>query len=818
MFTFLKRALDIFLATIGIVVCLPLFPIVALFIKLDSKGPIFYVCGRLGKGRRRFKMYKFRTMSDTPIQVGTSLSPLGDVRVTDFGRILRRLKLNELPQLINILKGEMSFVGPRPEAPDLAELYPPEAEVLFSVKPGLVGPAQIANRNEEELFPEGVDPRKYYIEHILPGKLKVDLEYVGQPNFLKDLKYILLAIKETLFGVISRRHFFENRSQIYLLVLDVFLVACSYMLAILLRFEGTIPAVEFRLLIKVIPIYFSYRIICFIWFGLYGVLIRYLDFQSYTKVVKAVTVSSLLSAITIYGAGFFSFPRSILIIDWLCLNFLMLLVRHPGKVIRDRIYGKEDEGKKKVLIYGAGDRGHLAAIELKWRVKIIGFLDDDRTKRNKKIQEFKVLGSRYDIEPLAKIYQVDEVVLAVANLDEQNLSHVISLCNKSKVSYSMFTTMVDTHLDRMRGEQLRTQRVATWAGTHDFEMNFSLVDEKFSQKGVLLIGPSNVIGFELLKHLATLQSKEVVILDRYESYLNEIFARSLSFFPKEKVRPYLSSEPLPAAAEKIFSDPNPPGIIIHMGTRKYVSSMPFDPLLIARENILNTWDLWELSKRKKCQLFLMVSAIGAEKPKNFIQATLRLTEQYLQDYKIPPPMTTVTVRLFNLVENRGALVHRIQSQIREKNRIILNHPEEERYFLTSSSAAKLVLVSASLALENGMENQGIFMPSTNGRVKISDLARLIASDYGLDEKDIEIEYIGSGDQGGWKEELRLDGKKVERTPYENVVRIVPSPCFSSEQITEDIRTFRQLVDQRDRGKLVEMVNHRVGIIGKDDKQ
>ena len=139
---FLKRALDILLASIGTLLLLPVFPLIAILIKLDSKGPVLYLCNRIGKNGKLFKMYKFRTMLEIPAKVGTSVSPQGDVRVTDFGRILRRTKLNELPQLINILKGDMSFVGPRPEAPDLAELYPEDAKILFSVKPGLVGPAR----------------------------------------------------------------------------------------------------------------------------------------------------------------------------------------------------------------------------------------------------------------------------------------------------------------------------------------------------------------------------------------------------------------------------------------------------------------------------------------------------------------------------------------------------------------------------------------------------------------------------------------------------------------------------------------------------
>ena len=156
----MKRCLDLVLACIGMLFVLPLFPIIGLLIKRDSRGPVLYRCQRIGKDGKPFKMYKFRTMFETTLPIWASVSPQDDPRVTPFGRILRRTKINELPQLLNVLKGEMTFVGPRPEAPDLAVLYPDYARAIFTVTPGLVGPNQILGRNEEEWYPPGVDPQR----------------------------------------------------------------------------------------------------------------------------------------------------------------------------------------------------------------------------------------------------------------------------------------------------------------------------------------------------------------------------------------------------------------------------------------------------------------------------------------------------------------------------------------------------------------------------------------------------------------------------------------------------------------------------------
>jgi FlaA1/EpsC-like NDP-sugar epimerase/lipopolysaccharide/colanic/teichoic acid biosynthesis glycosyltransferase len=805
-----KSIIDILIAMVLAVVLLPLFPFIAILIKLDSAGPIFYRCDRIGKDRKSFHMYKFRTMLEIPVRVGQSLSPQGDVRVTNFGRLLRRTKLNELPQLLNVFKGEMSFVGPRPEAPDLAAAYPPEAEILFSIKPGIVGPAQITFRNEEDLYPEGVDPKDYYIHNILPEKLKIDLEYLKHPTLLKDLRYMFLAFKETMLGTISRRHFFENNSQIYLFLFDMFFVVGCYLFAIELRFEGDVPAEVVPVVLKTFPILLFYRLICFIGFGLYGVLIRYLNVSSYMAVANAVTFSSILTGVTIYLIGFYSFPRSLLIIDWFCINVFMISIRVPTKLLRFRIYGKERNTLKKVLIFGAGDKGILAAAQLKSRVKILGFLDDDRTKRNKKVQDYSVVGNRYDIEPLSKIYHVDEVVIAVSNLDEKNLNHIVSLCHKASVRYSIFTTFVDSYTERVREEHLRARKIFRWLNGKEINMVPFQMDGRFSNKHFLLVGASNMLGLELLKYLSPFKLREVAILDKYEAYLSEMMQRGMGFLPKEFVKPFLATDPLPIEAGRIFDKIKNPCIVIHMGTRKYPSVLETDPLLIVKENILDTWELFETSRVAGCELFMMISYVGAAQPKNLIQSTLSLAEHYIQS-SCPGSKTCGTiVRLFNLVENRGSILRTIQSQIRDGRKILLNHPEEERYFITASSAAKLILRSAYMAIDQTNGSPGIFISSYNGAVKVLDLAKFIIQDYGLDPgKDVEIGFLKDGDGKDWKESIHLDGRQVWETPDRSIKRIIPSSLLCKSEVDQDIEEFRAMVKAKDRDGLIRKANERV---------
>jgi len=804
--TYLKRILDLFFAIIGIIVALPLLPLIALLIKLDSKGPIFYACDRIGKAGKLFKMYKFRTMLDVPVEIGTSLSPRGDVRTTDFGRILRRTKINELPQLFNILKGEMSFVGPRPEAPDLAELYPEKAKILFSVKPGLVGPSQILYRNEEELYPDGVDPKKYYIQKILPPKIKVDLEYVNQPTLFNYLKYILLSIKETLFGAISRRHFFENRSQIYLFLSDAAFVFACYAFAIILRFENSIPEEDLRMFITLFPLFLFYRIVCFMGFGLYGVLIRYVNLQTLTTVAKAVTVSSLLSALTIYAMGYHAFPRSIYVIDWLCLNFFMGFVRFPGKFVRNKMYGKEDDNRKRVLIYGAGDKGNLAVTGLKKIVRIVGFLDDDQSKRNKKIQEFKIMGNRYDIESLSKIYRIDEVIIAVSNLDEKNLNHIISICNKAKVSYSMLTALVDSYFDRIRRESIHYKKIYNWLGCEDIEADLPELKEGLTGKNVLVIAASNHLGVEFLKNVVRGTPEKIVLLDKYESYLLEALQSLSNIYPRERIRSFLfDSEIRRSTTERIFEQEKP-DIVIHMGTRKYASLVEIDPLTLIKENIVQTWDMMQMAERYGSKLFMMTSSIGAEAPENLIESTLKLSECYLQSCFQESSSKGAIVRLYHLLENRGGIIPYIQNQIRNGRRIRLNHPEDRGYFLTVATAAKVILLAAVMALK-GNGSGSIYMPLFNGPARVLDVVKLIIEDLGLDPgKDIQIDYDHPGAAKKWEERILPDGQNVQDTKYEQIKLVCPSTHLSKREAIKEIERFRLMMERGDRDQIYLRVN------------
>lgn len=195
-----KRLLDILCAIAGLVVLAPLLLVVAIAVKCSSKGPALFGQKRIGKNGTTFTIWKFRSMVSGADQMGPLITASGDSRITGIGRFLRRSKIDEFPQLWNVLMGDMSFVGPRPELPVYVRDYTPEQREVLVVRPGITDLAAVAYRHEEEILAQAADRERFYREVILPHKLSLNLEYIRSLSFRHDLMLIFRTL-----GAIFRR-------------------------------------------------------------------------------------------------------------------------------------------------------------------------------------------------------------------------------------------------------------------------------------------------------------------------------------------------------------------------------------------------------------------------------------------------------------------------------------------------------------------------------------------------------------------------------------------------------------------------------------
>ncbi len=187
----IKRSFDIAVSSLALLLCLPLFVVIAVLIKLDSKGPVLFAQQRVGKNFHPFWIYKFRSMVPEAPKIGAQISVANDPRITRIGSILRKSKIDELPQLFNVLKGDMSLVGPRPEVPTYVQLFRNDYEEILRVHPGITDLASLKYRDEAALLAQSENPEQEYVEHVLPDKIKLAKEYVRKSSFFFDLGLIL---------------------------------------------------------------------------------------------------------------------------------------------------------------------------------------------------------------------------------------------------------------------------------------------------------------------------------------------------------------------------------------------------------------------------------------------------------------------------------------------------------------------------------------------------------------------------------------------------------------------------------------------------
>jgi lipopolysaccharide/colanic/teichoic acid biosynthesis glycosyltransferase len=190
----IKRTMDVLFSLGGLIVLSPVLLIAAAAVALSSPGGVFYRAERVGRDGKPFRLYKFRSMVAGADKAGPAVTIAGDARVTPVGKFLRKTKLDELPQLINVLKGEMSLVGPRPESPRYVALYTEQQRAVLRVRPGITSLASIRYRDEESLL-HGADWETLYIEKIMPEKIAIDLDYIASANPWKDLQIILQTFR-----------------------------------------------------------------------------------------------------------------------------------------------------------------------------------------------------------------------------------------------------------------------------------------------------------------------------------------------------------------------------------------------------------------------------------------------------------------------------------------------------------------------------------------------------------------------------------------------------------------------------------------------
>jgi FlaA1/EpsC-like NDP-sugar epimerase/lipopolysaccharide/colanic/teichoic acid biosynthesis glycosyltransferase len=745
------RTFDVLFSLIGLLLAAPLFVPIAVLIKLSSRGPFFYPDVRIGKGMKPFRMYKFRTMLESSARIKQSVCPKHDPRVTASGHFLRRTKLNELPQLFNVLIGDMSFVGPRPEAPDLAEMYPEEAKVVFSVKPGLVGPAVISSlrrnvsgRNEEELYPPGVEPKQYYIQHILPEKLKIDLYYLNRQTLISYFTIIISAVKETVLGAFSARQTDHNKRQIYLFIADFVLGLISFTAAYQFYVWSPLAVPSLKIFLGGLLLVVAVRPVLYYLSGLYNLVIELITGRDIYRVFQATSFGSflMLAFSTLFAKQLYP---PILAVGDFCLLSAMLSAARLFLMARFRSYDRmlAADLRPRAFIFGANKEGLTALSTLGGSknspYRIVGFIDDAEEKYGKTICGVKVLGNRYHIQALSVLHSVREVILVPDGADREAIDGIVALCVQGGIRTRIFSSGMEGETAGAASYSLRSVHVSDVLPHVRVQLDKPTLRSLLADRTVLMLGSGGKLGSAVCRNIFDSGCRKLVIVDRYESYLRETLAELKSDLPGFQVVPVVVDCEDIEALNRIFTR-HRPQIVIHAGMRKFLTLQKTDNDEVARTNYFRTLNLAKLSSVHGCEYFLMISSIKATCRGNFVSESLRVAEISLNALFTRTPTRLIVTRVGNIIENRGGIVSWLNDQILGQGPLRLPAETAKTFLLSKNAAARSILQGLVMGLK--IPPGGSLLTTEPGAcLVLADVARKIANLYGLKMgEDIAVRF------------------------------------------------------------------------------
>ena len=425
-----KRLYDLFFSCCGLVVLSPLFLLIGALIKIADRGDVFYRQIRIGLHGRAFRICKFRTMVPDAERAGLFVTKDGDARITGIGRILRKTKLDELPQLWNVLKGEMSLVGPRPEVPRYVEHYTPQQRDILRYKPGITDLASLCFRDEEALLGKADNLEEFYMQQCVPRKLRLNREYAQRANLLSDTWVIMRTVCPHWIGV---------------LVNYGIILAASLWLSYGLIYDFAFPDTSAPLFWRVTSLVLALQLGCLMWRKQCRGMLSYFSLPELRQIGTALGLAAV-GLLAVSAAGGDSPPRNVILVNALLSICLLSGFRIMHRLWRERSAGEEHapapaDPPARVGIIGAGSTGAKLALELIGKKSfgriVVAFFDDDCQKWQKLIHEVPVVGMP---ECLLEGWtdKLDEVVIAMPSAPADRIREIDQLLGKTSLkSYTV---------------------------------------------------------------------------------------------------------------------------------------------------------------------------------------------------------------------------------------------------------------------------------------------------------------------------------------------------------------------------------------------
>jgi FlaA1/EpsC-like NDP-sugar epimerase/lipopolysaccharide/colanic/teichoic acid biosynthesis glycosyltransferase len=821
----MKRLFDILVSAVGLILLLPLFAVVAVLVKRDSAGPVFFVQRRVGRHLKPFNLFKFRTMVSDAVEKGIPPTAGNDLRITRVGRVLRKTKFDELPQLYNVLRGDMSIVGPRPEVEKDVNLYRSDYEEILRVRPGITDIASLTYRDEEQILEGKENPEDYYVQVLLPEKIRLAREYGRRASIFYDVKLIVLTMfsvlypKENILVLIDR--ITPYRKPI-VVGIQILIFSLSNYLAFFVRFDGAIPHYQYRLFLMFLPVLLLLRIFFLFVFSLDTGLWRYASVRDLWNITASTSSGSVIFLVAVrHILGITAYPRSIFILDWFMNIFLLgsvrMLRRLHEKEIGNGFYNR------KVIIIGAGDAAEMLLRDIdhssSYSYKVVGFIDDNPAKKGLRIRNVPILGTRKDVAEVVERERPDEFIIAIPTASREEFEGIV----KDLRQYALPIKTVPSFWSILSGRESLTSikiiepedilfRAPACEGVGDLQ---SLIEGRT----VMVTGAGGSIGSELCRQIAGFRPGNLILFERHEEnlYKIDLELRSHPYDPStitSVIGDVLDERRLDEVMEKFR-----PEIVLHAAAYKHVPLMEGNPYEAFKTNVLGTRMVAEKARQFGVKRFLLISTDKAVNPVNVMGMTKKIAEDIvryysedgkpgggfgagsseseevttLQPFTSPGSTKFIAVRFGNVLDSSGSVVPLFREQIKKGGPVTVTHADMTRYFMTIPEAVHLVLQAATIS--NGGE---VFVLDMGTPVRILDLAQRMIGLYGYRAGiDIDISFVGLRPGEKLYEELFNLDEMIEKTPHpkinkailrrkvnESVVNLVrdPAACLQENDI------------------------------------
>ena len=803
----IKRLLDLLLGTVALIVLTPVMALVALAVTLDSAGPVVYGAKRVGRHGRKFIMWKFRSMARGADQVGPAVTGAYDFRVTRVGAFLRRTKLDELPQLVNVLLGHMSLVGPRPEAPSYVNLWTSEEREILGVRPGITGPTQIAYIDEEELL--AGDPGAVYESELMHAKLAVDLEYVRNYALRRDLAIIW----KTLVGILSagerrtnqprRRYTLTERlrsARFGPILLDAMLAAIAAALAVGLRIDRNNIFAAVATYWVFVPLAAIVRPAGFLIGGAYLRVWRYPTVSDAALVVSSLAAGSLIMTILIFVVmqpwafpGTVGFPRSAIIIEFL-LSFIVLggirfaaRIRQEG--IEDGIAPAVAGPPRPVLVFGAGEAGALLVREMRrnraLRLEPVAFLDDDLAMRGQRIYGVDVVGGAQDLPRVVAEREVAEVIVASPRIGGDRLRHLVALCEAAGVSVRTLPAVDELLDETVSVNRVRPVRVEDLLRRDPIDIPEGPMRDLVGGRTVLITGAGGSIGSELCRQVASLGARRVVLFERAETPLFYIDEELRRRFAGLEVAAVIGDVTDDGSVARAFQQERPQ-VVFHAAAQKHVPLSEANVAATVWTNVRGTRLVAEAAAHARVQAFIFISTDKAVDPSSIMGATKRIGEEIVRSLGQAADGRFVIVRFGNVMGSQGSVLELFRQQIADGGPVTVTDAEMTRYFMTIPEAVRLILHAGAIG-----ETGDVHVLNMGQPIRIVDLARdLIRLSSPAGGRDIGIVFTGL--RPGEKLEETLFGTDENAVETDSPFLLIARPSSTFAQSASAIQRLEAL--------------------------